>query len=246
MNVEPNKPGAMSQYQAEEQRIKDFYSKRDISEKSFIYSWKDPSALYIEYRKKYYWIKAFRYASINNFSAMEVLDVGCGTGTWLRMLMEWGVPAHKLHGVDLLEDRISMARSISPPETGLRVSNSWPLPYSDDSMDLCSASTVFSSVLNEDARRTLGKEMERVVKPRGWIMVFDYAFSSPGNKNTSGINKNEICRIFSGLKYIRSYWFIFPPPILRIIPQNLLWVAHALECFLPFFCTHRLYLLRKI
>ena len=45
---------------------------------------------------------------------MNILDVGCGNGKWLRTLMEWGATANNLHGIDLLPDRVEKALQVSP------------------------------------------------------------------------------------------------------------------------------------
>src|SRR5438128_3446106 len=37
----------------------------------------------------------------------EFLDVGCGTGDWLRGLSALGVPDVRLHGIDLQPERIA-------------------------------------------------------------------------------------------------------------------------------------------
>ena len=176
---------------------------------------------------------------------LEILDVGCGSAGWLRMLMEWGAAPSRLHGVDLLKDRISKAKSLSPTDMDLRAGSAWPLVFSDSSMDLCAASTVFSSILDEEGRKSLAHEMIRVVRPKGWVTIFDYAVSDPRNPDTIGINRREIQTLFPKLSIRKTYCLLLAPPILRKIPRNLLWLAHALEIFIPFLCTHRLYMLCK-
>jgi ubiquinone/menaquinone biosynthesis C-methylase UbiE len=191
------------------------------------------------------WVRAFQRAGFSGIATIEVLDVGCYTGQWLRMLLEWGASPSKLHGVDLLEESISKAEILSPAEVDLRVSNGWPLPYQDALMDVCAVSTVFSSILDPEARLALAKEIDRVVRTNGWVMVFDFTISDPRNPDTIGINRREICKLFPKLNLVKTYPLIFAPPLLRKFPSNLLWLAHALEIILPFLCTHRLYLLNK-
>lgn len=122
--------------------------------------------------------------------------MGCGTGGWLRMLLEWGALPKRLHGVDLLEDRIAYGRSLSPPELDLKVDNACGLSFADGSVDLCTASTIFSSILDFEMRLSLAQEMTRVARRDSWIMIYDFVVSSPGNQDTIGIGKNEILRLF--------------------------------------------------
>ena len=99
--------------------------------------------------------KEAKQAGFSDIATIEVLDVGCYTGQWLRMLLEWGANPSKLHGVDLLEESIAKAKVLSPAGVDFRVSNGWPLPYQDASMDVCAASTVFSSILSPSPMRAL-------------------------------------------------------------------------------------------
>ena len=41
---------------------------------------------------------------------LDVLDVGCGAGGWLGDLLRYGASAARLHGCDLLPDRLNQAR----------------------------------------------------------------------------------------------------------------------------------------
>lgn len=235
----------MNRLHNEEQRIKKVYAKRGVQKKHAIYSWNCEDVLYTSFRINSSWAKAFLKVGFKDLAQMEVLDVGCGSAAWLRMLTEWGATPARLHGIDLMEDRISKAKFLSPSDIDLRSGSAWSLEIPDSSMDLCAASTVFSSILDKEGRKSLAREMVRVVKSQGWIMIFDYAISDPRNPDTIGINRNEIKKLFPKQGIRKTYYLILAPPILRKIPRNLMWLAHAVEIFLPFLCTHRLYLLNK-
>lgn len=229
----------------EEQRIKKVYAKRDYKQKDTLYSWDHVDAIYTSFRMNLTWTKAFLKGGFSNLAELEILDVGCGSASWLRVLVEWGAMPARLHGIDLLKNRIHKAKLLSPSDMDLRVASAWPLEFPDNSMDLCSASTVFSSILDQEGRKSLALEMVRVVKPKGWLMIFDYAISDPRNPDTIAIGRNEINRLFPKQIIQKTYRLILAPPILRKIPGSLLWLAHALEVIFPFLCTHRLYLLKK-
>jgi len=235
----------MTSLKLEEQRIRQAYAHRDACGKDQLYSWHCQDAIYIAYRQEAAWTQAFTRAGLPSLSNLEILDVGCGSGGWLRMLLEWGAAPARLHGLDLLEERITEARSLSPPDLDLIVGNAWPLPFPDNSMDLCAASTVFSSILDKAARRALAQEMTRVVKRGGWIMIFDFAISHPKNPDTLGIRKKEISGLFPDLELSHTVKLIFPPPLLRLLPPRLFFLALFLESLLPLICTHRLYQLRR-
>jgi SAM-dependent methyltransferase len=232
-------------FENERLRIVEAYEQRDAQGKPALYAWHRKDAAYMHYRQMAAWAAALNKTGILDLGSLEILDVGCGLGWWLRMLLEWGASADHLHGVDLLKERISKAKACSPVEMDFQVSNGWSLPFQEVSMDICAASTVFSSILDSSARLALAEEMRRVLRPDGWIMVFDFIVSDPHNPDTIGIGRGEIERLFSGFTLAHTARLILAPPFLRRFPRYLLWVALCLETFIPFLCTHRLYLLRK-
>lgn len=230
---------------AETGRIRSVYANRDARNLQMRYSWTRPEVGLAKYRLQTTLARALRDAGLTDLCNRHLLDVGCGQGEWLRLFLEWGCPANQLHGLDLLEDRICTARALSPNAMDLQVGNGGPLPYDDGSMDLITASTVFSSILDLDTRTALGAEMQRVVRADGMIAVYDFVVSHPGNPDTIGIGANEIRRLFPEQTLERSYSVTLLPPLARRLFPRLPWLAHTVECLLPFLCTHRLYVLRR-
>lgn len=235
----------MGQPNQEERRIRQVYAKRDASGKPALYHWQRQDNIYIIYRSRAVLARAFQSLGITDLSSLQVLDVGCGSGGWLRLLVEWGANPENLHGVDLLPDRIARAQALSPPGLDWRVGNAFGLDYSAATMDLCAANMVFSSIVDSGARLVLAQEITRVVRPGGFIIISDYVISSPSNPDTVGIPQKEIERLFPGLLLRCRFKFLFPPPLLRLLPKSLLWLAHLFEVMLPFICTHRLFVLQK-
>ncbi len=229
----------------DESRIRQSYSRRDSMGKPKLYTWLRPDSLYIEYRKKAMWSLAFKEANFHSLSELEILDIGCGSGSWLRMLCEWDARPARMHGIDLLEDRINSAKALSPPSMDFKVGNACELDFPDNSMDLVAASTVFSSIPDPSGRMALAKEMLRIVRPQGRIMIFDFAISDPRNRDTVGIGKNEMRRLFHDIELERTLKLIFPPPLLRLFPARLLCLAHVMETLFPLICTHRLFVFRQ-
>lgn len=233
----------VASYGEEEARIRAAYAHRDKSGKRGLYSWWRPDVLLSDY-----WIQAviarcLRRAGWNDLSRVRALDVGCGSGAWLRQLLAWGAQAGNLHGIDLLEDRIAAARRLAP-DVDFRQADGWRLPYADASMDLVSAHTVFSSILNEHARAGVAAEMTRVLEPHGYILIFDFRISHPRNPDTIGIRRREIRRLFPGFgQYAQS--LILAPPIARRLTPVAPWLAVAMEALCPPLRTHNVFLLQS-
>ena len=230
-------------YGEEEARIRAAYAYRDKIGKRGLYSWWRPDVLLNDYRIQAVIAACLRRAGWNELSRVRALDVGCGSGGWLRQLLTWGAQAENLHGVDFLEDRIAAARRLAP-DVDYRQADGWQLPYADASMDLVSAHTVFSSILNEHARARVAAEMTRVLDPQGYILIFDFRISHPRNPDTIGIRRREIRRLFPGFQQ-HAQSLILAPPIARRLTPVAQWLAVAMEALCPPLRTHNAVLLQR-
>jgi len=233
----------MSRYLHEVTRIRDVYARRDASGKNRLYGWNRPDELLSQYLLRSAAAKALTQNGLEDLSGIDCLDVGCGTGGWLRLLMEWGATPSRLHGVDLLPDRIEKARLVSP-QIEFSVSNGWPLHFGDATMDLVSANTVFSSILDAEARVMLAKEMVRVLRPSGLLLIYDFRISDPRNRDTVGIGTNEIRRLFPGMD-VKFKTVSLAPPLQRPLVKWSPLLAHAVEALMPVLRTHVLCTLRN-
>lgn len=227
----------------EARRITKTYAQRKTTGKGQLYAWYQQSAQWEKYRLRS--VAAAMFASLGwrDFSALEVCDIGCGAGGWLRTLMEWGVPGQHLHGIDLLEDRVAYARSLAP-QMDIQQASGWAIPFPDARMDLVSAHTVFSSITDGSARALLAREMARVTKPGGVIMLYDFRIADPRNRDTVGISAAEVKRLFPDFSMRVRSLTLSPPISRRLVTISPFMVALG-EWLFPFLRTHRLFLLTK-
>ena len=225
----------------EEHRIRSVYAERQKGRKDSLYAWYLPDVLYNQYIVK----KTMAMVLFNNglkaLGKLEILDIGCGTGGWLRTLLDWGAVPGRLHGIDLLADRIAVAKKLSP-HIDFQVATAWPIPFDRCSMDLITANTVFSSIIDPDARVALAEEMARVLRHDGHIMIYEFRVSHPRNPDTVGIRKNEIQRLFPEFSLKTKSLTLAPPLARKVVPLSP-FAAHFLEIFFPFLRTHALYFL---
>ena len=110
----------------------------------------------------------------------RLLDVGCGSGGDLSYFRDYGWAADRLAGVDLIPSRLEAAR-LACPGVELHVTESSVLPFPDASFEVATAATVFSSILDSAVRRALFAEMERVVRPGGLVLIYDFTIRKPTN-----------------------------------------------------------------
>lgn len=230
----------MNDRRDEVERIRDYYAERDRLGKRQLYSWDKPDVLYADYQFKRAVASLLVANGMSDFGNMEILDVGCGQGGWLRTLLEWGASPGRLHGVDLLPDRIESAR-IKSPAIDFQVMDGRTIPFTNERMDMVSAHTVFSSILEPVLREALAGEMMRVLKPDGVLLVSDFHIGAPNNPNTIGIGRAEIQRLFPQLRF-KKKTYLLAPPLLRWIGRFSQVLPFVLEGLFPFLRTHAVYL----
>ncbi len=132
-----------------------------------------------------------------DISKLKVLDIGCGNGRFLRFLAELGASPDLLYGIDLVDDRIRLARLLAAGGMTLQVGNAECLPWPDHSFDLVSQFTVFSSILDAELRRRLAVEITRVLKPGGHLLWYDMQRTS--NASLHGLFNSDIRQLFPGM-----------------------------------------------
>ena len=106
---------------------------------------------------------------------LKLLDVGCGTGRTLHQLAV-AHPTLRLHGADLSPAYIRKARErlADVAELTLAVENGESLPWDDATFDVVTSVYMFHE-LPRNARRNVVREMLRVVKPGGLVVIEDSA-----------------------------------------------------------------------
>ena len=100
----------------------------------------------------------------------RLLDVGCGTGTFLGRLAAEASSA-VLHGTDLSPDMLRVARRRLPPGVRLARAGAEALPYQEGAFDTVTSVSVLHFVETPgDALR----EAYRVLRPGGTVVVTDW------------------------------------------------------------------------
>jgi SAM-dependent methyltransferase len=171
-----------------------------------------------------------------------VLEVGCGTGDWLREFIRWGARPEHLTGIDLLPERIAEARRLCPPSVRLECASATALPFERAAFDLVLQATVLSSVLDTEVRHAIAREMRRVVKPGGLILWYDFHMDNPRNRDVRGIRRHEIAALFPDCRLELRRVTLAPPMARWLAPRAPLLVR--LLGAIPLLRTHDLGALR--
>jgi ubiquinone/menaquinone biosynthesis C-methylase UbiE len=173
----------------------------------------------------------------------KILEIGCGTGHWLREFIKWGACPQHLTGVDLLADRVDEARRLCPEAVSLQCENAAALAFPDATFDLVLQATVFTSVLDSRVKQQIASEMLRVVKGDGLILWYDYHANNPWNPDVRGIKRQEIYQLFPGCRIVLRRLTLAPPLVRVLAPYS--WLACGFLGKLPWLCTHYLGVIRR-
>ncbi len=121
--------------------------------------------------------------------ASRLLDVGCGTGRTLHQIARTH-PAMRLWGVDLSPAYVKVARKrlAELPEITLAVENGETLPFADGAFDIVTSVYLFHE-LPRNARRAVIRELHRVVRPGGLVVIEDSAQLTEGAEIASALHE---------------------------------------------------------
>lgn len=178
------------------ERINHVYNTKyrpDPKDRSYPWNAFNPVSLYYRQSQERAFISLFNDFNID-LEPSEVLDVGCGTGGFLHFLASLGADPKKLHGIDLMEYRIDMARLLNPTAMDYLVGNAEDIPFPDQNFDLVSQLTVFSSIFDSGLHHKIAKEINRVLKPGGFMLWYDLRIGR--SENTHGIERKEVLNLF--------------------------------------------------
>lgn len=172
----------------------------------------------------------------------QCLEVGFGDGGWLVDLLGLRVDQASLHGVEIDLHRAARARR-RLPAAHLAITGGEQLPFKDGSFGLVVVSTVFTSILDHGLQERLAAEIERVVRPGGALLWYDFVVDNPRNKNVRGVPRRRIRALFPGLSGPIRAVTLAPPLLRRIAPLSVGLAELLAE--LPGLRTHALAVLKK-
>lgn len=125
-----------------------------------------------------------------------ILDAGCGTGQVMREFIRYGANPKNLHGIDLLQERIWVAKD-NTPFVNLKCGNVAYMDYPENFFDVILCFTLFSSILNDKLREMTIERIKRFIKPNGRIVFYDMN-ETFNNDYLKGISKEQLTKWFGG------------------------------------------------
>jgi demethylmenaquinone methyltransferase/2-methoxy-6-polyprenyl-1,4-benzoquinol methylase len=101
---------------------------------------------------------------------MRVLEVGCGTGTNLKLYHQAGC---NVYGIDLSSSMLEVARRKLGEQADLRMGDASQMPYSDGFFDVVIAMLTLHEMPRQ-VRLPVMDEMVRVMKQDGHLLLIDF------------------------------------------------------------------------
>jgi ubiquinone/menaquinone biosynthesis C-methylase UbiE len=226
------------------ERISQEYKKRDTTintntwKTSIYHSRHSLGRLFYEHNRSVF-IEAINLLNID-LEDKFILDVGCGDGNWLRMLIELGANPQSLTGIDLSEQRLKDAKDKNALINYIH--NQQPsLSCLSLSHDIVMQTVVFSSILDQDLVQHLAQEMERVLKNNGYIIWLDNKKAFP--PRLAGYSQEKVLQLFPNFKLV--YCVPVHPRYFRKLHKNYTWLAKLAYEFTKIWCDGLLIILQK-
>jgi len=206
------------------------------------YAWHRPEVLQQSAARARVFAAMFGKTVGLDVKALRVLDVGCGSGNFLRQLIDWGAQPANLTGTELLPERLDTARRTMSGEVHWHLGGLDAL--ADGGFDLVTAHTVFSSILDDATRRTLATDMWRKLRPGGWAMMFDFRYDNPRNHNVRKVTRAELHRLWPAARHCHRT-LLLAPPLARLLNGLPYLVPEALGALVPPLRSHFVFMARK-
>jgi len=188
-------------------------------------------------------LKFLHKLGIHPLTNIRILDVGCGNGNGLREMLQAGAAPNNLAGIDIRPEPLERAIFLNPTIAYL-CGSATALPWDKEFFDLCLCYTVFSSVLDSFTQEAIVREIERVLRPGGVLLYYDFRYNNPRNPDVRGITKQRIYELFPHFQ-LRLQTVTLAPPLARRLGYFTPLLYPVLSAF-PFLRTHYLGILHKI
>lgn len=184
----------------------------------------------------------FRGLGYQTLDGVKTFEAGCSTGYNLRLMVQWGARPEDQAGIDIDPVAIDYCRSRSP---GMRIhcASAEQVAEPDEAFDFSLAFTLFSSVPDEDVARRIARELFRITRPGGLVIIYDMRRDNPRNANVHGIGADDVRRWFPHCP-MRTRTMTLAPPIARRVGR---WVPffYGPLAAIPPLRTHAFYVLRR-
>lgn len=201
-----------------------------------------PGNLLMVQERERFLSRLLRQQGYESLADLTGFEAGCSAGHNLLLLLQWGALPANLSAVDTDPAATDYVKAHFP-EIRVSTGSAESVPERDESFDLSLAFTLFSSVHDEDVAHRIAREMFRITKPGGLIVVYDMRRRNPANRKVRPVLSDDIRRWFPKCP-LRVHTITLAPPIARPLGLYAPWLYGPLS-FIPPLRTHVMYVLRR-
>lgn len=223
---------------------RDYYERKGADRNDLI---RNPEVLFQSLAMDASVVNALRSTGLRAESS-TVLDVGCGSGASMLNLLRCGFAAANVQGVDILEDRIEEARA-RLPHVRFHCADARAMAFPDGAFDLVTEWTMFVQVTDLELGKAIAREMLRVTRPGGFVLLVDWRYSKPGDAHYRGLTKARVRELFdvgssAVLHAVQPGAMV--PPIGRLLSRRLPSCYFLVRRLAPFLTGQVAVILRKV
>ena len=179
---------------------------------------------------------------LDNLDGVKAFEAGCSAGYNLRLMVQWGARPEDQAGQDLDDAAVAYCRGHAS-DIRVHQGSAIAVPEPDELFDLALAFTLFSSVPDEDVAHGIAKELFRITRPGGLILIYDLRRDNPRNKGVHRIADDDVRRWFPSCP-TKVHHLTLAPPLARPIGRHAPFLYGPLA-LVPLLRTHTLWVLRR-
>ncbi len=160
-------------------------------------------------------LRLFSAVGLTELQHVRLAEVGAGTGGNLLELLRAGFVPENLIGVELLSERVEIARRMLPAALRFESGDATVLDIEPGSIDIVYQSVVFSSLLDDAFQQRMAQAMWRWLKPGGGVLWYDFIYNNPNNPDVRGVPLSRVRELFPDGR-LRSQRITLAPPLARV------------------------------
>lgn len=199
--------------QREAQAVAERYARRRGADR---YSMLRPEVWQAVHERQRAMLGLFAQAGLHDLSRLRLLEVGCGAGGNLLELLRLGFAPQHLAGIELLSERLELARAVLPEALKLQGGDALQAEVPAASLDIVYVATVLSSLLDAACQQRLADAMWSWLAPGGAVLCYDFTVDNPRNPDVRGVPLARLRALFpAGRMHYRRV--TLAPPLARAL-----------------------------
>jgi|SRR5277367_504311 len=231
------------EFQGEARRIREVYKLRKAGHNSVNLTPMDLRGRYAIHEREELLLNIFRSQGLTSLAGLNILDVGCGAGALFGHLFDYGAELENCFGIDLIEERLLLAKHLRP-NVNFILGSGAQLPLPSETFDFVFQFLLFTSVLDGEIKKAIAAEILRALRKGGRFLWYDFAYDNPQNADVKGIARREIQELLPGCRL--NFWRLtLAPPLGRLAARVSPFLYRALSQ-IPLLRTHYLCVAEKV